>query len=174
MGMHNRALPNVSCAIIAARSNKGMKLTKLSAAPTLAPQAALGRRCRRMPAPSTAARGHRFAAYPRCSTPAVGRHNEPAAAPGVGTAHELSRGWTGCAASLVTNPPSSRFSRSWRVARLKWHRARSVVTDDRACVWPRRGAASLKSSTSRSIKRRSHAELTAERCAVPRPPWSRW
>jgi hypothetical protein len=32
-------------------SNKGMKLTKLSAAPTLAPQAALGRRCRRMPAP---------------------------------------------------------------------------------------------------------------------------
>jgi hypothetical protein len=29
-------------------SNKGMKLTKLSAAPTLAPQAALGRRCRRM------------------------------------------------------------------------------------------------------------------------------
>ena len=27
-------------------SNKGMKLTKLSAAPTLAPQAALGRRCR--------------------------------------------------------------------------------------------------------------------------------
>src|SRR5512146_1860859 len=33
------------------RSNKGMKLTKLSAAPTLAPQAALGRRCRRMPAP---------------------------------------------------------------------------------------------------------------------------
>ncbi len=30
--------------------NKGMKLTKLSAAPTLAPQAALGRRCRRMPA----------------------------------------------------------------------------------------------------------------------------
>jgi hypothetical protein len=34
------------------RSNKGMKLTKLSAAPTLAPQAALGRRCRRMPAPA--------------------------------------------------------------------------------------------------------------------------
>jgi hypothetical protein len=34
-----------------ARSNKGMKLTKLSAAPLLAPQAALGRRCRRMPAP---------------------------------------------------------------------------------------------------------------------------
>ena len=34
-----------------APSNKGMKLTKLSAAPTLAPQAALGRRCRRMPAP---------------------------------------------------------------------------------------------------------------------------
>jgi hypothetical protein len=33
-------------------SNKGMKLTKLSAAPTLAPQAALGRRCRRMPAPA--------------------------------------------------------------------------------------------------------------------------
>jgi len=32
--------------------NKGMKLTKLSAAPTLAPQAALGRRCRLMPAPS--------------------------------------------------------------------------------------------------------------------------
>src|SRR5512143_2947238 len=32
--------------------NKGMKLTKLSAAPTLAPQAALGRRCRRMPAPA--------------------------------------------------------------------------------------------------------------------------
>jgi hypothetical protein len=31
--------------------NKGMKLTKLSAAPTLAPQAALGRRCRLMPAP---------------------------------------------------------------------------------------------------------------------------
>src|SRR5512146_2289594 len=29
-----------------------MKLTKLSAAPTLAPQAALGRRCRLMPAPS--------------------------------------------------------------------------------------------------------------------------
>src|SRR5512143_715509 len=29
-----------------------MKLTKLSAAPTLAPQAALGRRCRRMPAPA--------------------------------------------------------------------------------------------------------------------------
>jgi hypothetical protein len=27
-----------------------MKLTKLSAAPTIAPQAALGRRCRRMPA----------------------------------------------------------------------------------------------------------------------------
>ena len=51
----------------AAPSNKGMKLTKLSAAPTLAPQAALGRRCRRMPAPATAGRGHRFAAYPRCS-----------------------------------------------------------------------------------------------------------
>jgi hypothetical protein len=33
-------------------SNKGMKLTKLSAAPTLAPQAALGRRCRLMPAPA--------------------------------------------------------------------------------------------------------------------------
>jgi hypothetical protein len=32
--------------------NKGMKLTKLSAAPTLAPQAALGRRCRLMPAPA--------------------------------------------------------------------------------------------------------------------------
>jgi hypothetical protein len=31
--------------------NKGMKLTKLSAAATLTPQAALGRRCRRMPAP---------------------------------------------------------------------------------------------------------------------------
>jgi hypothetical protein len=30
--------------------NKGMKLTKLSAAPTLAPQAALGRRRRLMPA----------------------------------------------------------------------------------------------------------------------------
>src|SRR5512140_2225777 len=29
-----------------------MKLTKLSAAPTLAPQAALSRRCRRMPAPA--------------------------------------------------------------------------------------------------------------------------
>jgi hypothetical protein len=29
-----------------------MKLTKLSAAPTLAPQAALSRRCRLMPAPS--------------------------------------------------------------------------------------------------------------------------
>ena len=37
--------------------NKGMKLTKLSAAPTLAPQAALGRRCRLMPAPSTVAAG---------------------------------------------------------------------------------------------------------------------
>jgi hypothetical protein len=35
----------------AALPNKGMKLTKLSAAPTLAPQAALGRRCRLMPAP---------------------------------------------------------------------------------------------------------------------------
>ena len=33
-------------------SNKGMKLTKLSAAPTLAPQAALSRRRRRMPAPA--------------------------------------------------------------------------------------------------------------------------
>jgi hypothetical protein len=33
-------------------SNKGMKLTKLSAAPTLAPQAALGRGCRLMPAPA--------------------------------------------------------------------------------------------------------------------------
>jgi hypothetical protein len=31
-------------------SNTGMKLTKLSVAPTLEPQAALGRRCRRMPA----------------------------------------------------------------------------------------------------------------------------
>jgi hypothetical protein len=37
---------------VGALSNKGMKLTKLSAAPTLAPQAALGRRCRRMPAPA--------------------------------------------------------------------------------------------------------------------------
>jgi uncharacterized protein (TIGR02246 family) len=35
----------------ARQPNKGMKLTKLSAAPTLAPQAALGRRCRLMPAP---------------------------------------------------------------------------------------------------------------------------
>jgi hypothetical protein len=32
-------------------SNKGMMLTKISAAPTLAPQAALSRRFRRMPAP---------------------------------------------------------------------------------------------------------------------------
>jgi hypothetical protein len=31
--------------------NKGMKLTKLSAAPTLAPESALARRRRRMPAP---------------------------------------------------------------------------------------------------------------------------
>jgi hypothetical protein len=37
---------------VGAPPNKGMKLTKLSAAPTLAPQAALTRRCRRMPAPS--------------------------------------------------------------------------------------------------------------------------
>jgi hypothetical protein len=36
---------------VALLSNKGMKLTKLSAAPTLAPQAALTRRCRLMPAP---------------------------------------------------------------------------------------------------------------------------
>jgi hypothetical protein len=35
-----------------ASPNKGMKLTKLSAAPTLAPQTALGRRRRRMPAQS--------------------------------------------------------------------------------------------------------------------------
>jgi hypothetical protein len=34
------------------RPNKGMKLTRLSAVPTVAPQAALGRRCRRMPAPA--------------------------------------------------------------------------------------------------------------------------
>jgi hypothetical protein len=40
-----------------ALSNKGMKLTKVSAAPTLAPQAALGRRCRRMPAPSRSGAG---------------------------------------------------------------------------------------------------------------------
>ncbi len=39
-------------AVERAPSNKGMKLTKLSAAPTLAPQAALGRRCRLMPAPA--------------------------------------------------------------------------------------------------------------------------
>ncbi len=36
----------------ATQSNKGMKLTKLSAAPTLAPQAALSRRCRLRPAPA--------------------------------------------------------------------------------------------------------------------------
>jgi hypothetical protein len=40
-----------NCASIYTPSNKGMKLTKLSAAPTLAPQAALGRRRRLMPAP---------------------------------------------------------------------------------------------------------------------------
>jgi hypothetical protein len=40
-----------NCASIYTPSNKGMKLTKLSAAPTLAPQAALSRRCRLMPAP---------------------------------------------------------------------------------------------------------------------------
>ena len=33
-------------------SNKRMQLTKLSAAPTLAPQAVLARRCRLMPAPA--------------------------------------------------------------------------------------------------------------------------
>jgi hypothetical protein len=37
--------------------NKGMKQTKLSAAPTLAPQAALSRRCRLMPAKSATAAG---------------------------------------------------------------------------------------------------------------------
>jgi hypothetical protein len=37
---------------IAGPPNKGMKLTKLSAAPTLAPQAALSRRCHLMPAPA--------------------------------------------------------------------------------------------------------------------------
>ena len=41
--------------------NKGMKLTKLSAA--WLP----GWTCRLMPAPATIGRGHRFAAYPRCS-----------------------------------------------------------------------------------------------------------
>ena len=42
-------------------SNKGMKLTKLSAA--WLPEWA----CRLMPAPVNFERGHRFAAYPRCS-----------------------------------------------------------------------------------------------------------
>ena len=62
-----------------------MKLTKLSAAPTRAASGAR-RRCRRMPAPASIGRGHRFAAYPRCSTPAVGVKHEAAAVPGVDTA----------------------------------------------------------------------------------------
>jgi hypothetical protein len=42
-----------------------MKLTKLSAAPTLAPQAALGRRCRLMPAKSATAAGTASQLIPR-------------------------------------------------------------------------------------------------------------
>jgi hypothetical protein len=42
---------------IAAPQNKEMKLTRLSPAPTLAPQAALSRRCRLMPAKSATAAG---------------------------------------------------------------------------------------------------------------------
>jgi hypothetical protein len=49
------------------RSNKGMKLTKLSAAPTLAPQAALRPEVPPHARAAAVARGHRFAAYPRCS-----------------------------------------------------------------------------------------------------------
>jgi hypothetical protein len=45
-------LPGDERALSGRPPNKGMKLTKLSAAPTLAPQAALGRRCRLMPAPA--------------------------------------------------------------------------------------------------------------------------
>jgi len=48
-------------------SNKGMKLTKLSAAPTLAPQAAARPEVPPNARAAVAARGHRFAAYPRCS-----------------------------------------------------------------------------------------------------------
>jgi hypothetical protein len=52
-------------ASIEAPSNKGMKQTKLSAAPTLAPQAALGRRCRLMPAKSATAAGTASQLIPR-------------------------------------------------------------------------------------------------------------
>jgi hypothetical protein len=45
--------------------NKGMKLTKLSAAPTLAPQAALSRRCRLMPAKVATAAGTASQLIPR-------------------------------------------------------------------------------------------------------------
>ena len=45
--------------------NKGMKQTKLSAAPTLAPQAALSRRCRLMPAISATAAGTASQLIPR-------------------------------------------------------------------------------------------------------------
>jgi hypothetical protein len=45
--------------------NKGMKQTELSAAPTLAPQAALSRRCRLMPAKCATAAGTASQLIPR-------------------------------------------------------------------------------------------------------------
>ena len=74
---------------IAGPPNKGMKLTKLSAAATLAPQAALSRRCRLMPALARTDAGTASQLIPGVRLLLVGRQNEAAAAPGVDTARVL-------------------------------------------------------------------------------------
>jgi hypothetical protein len=86
-------------------SNKGMKLTKLSAAWSPAWT------CRLMPAPVNFGRGHRFAAYPRCCAPSRGERS--GRNPGVETARGSRCQSTGCAAP-----------ESWRVGVVAFVRQR--------------------------------------------------
>ena len=64
-------------------------------------------KCRLMPAPVNFGRGHRFAAYPRCSTPAVGVLDEAAAIPGVSPARGPMVFGAGCAANHRRNEARS-------------------------------------------------------------------
>jgi hypothetical protein len=103
----------------------------------------------------------------------VGVHDEAAADPGVDTAHVVRamdrlRRVTLC--EVHVTPVSIRRA---TVAQSKGTRCKVGRTDDCLSEAPL-GCSILEVICFYPIRRRSHAELMAERCAVPRPPWSSW
>jgi hypothetical protein len=115
-----------------------------------------------MPALVNFGRGHRFAAYPRCSTPAVGVHDEAAAAPGVDTARVSGGRWTGCAAAFVSSGVSDRGVGARRGAGLEAgaNGLDRLQTTLPVCA-PARCIISEAMHEPVFFKRRSHGELAS-------------